>query len=55
MQKQQLLESVSYIAIARGTTRPIRLDEILQRRMEDFLDRRLKMINGAGAGTLRDL
>lgn len=44
MQKQQLLESLAYIEISRGATRPIRLDEILQRRMEDFMDRRLKQI-----------
>lgn len=44
MQKQQLLESLAYIEISRGSTRPIKLDEILQRRMEDFLDRRLKQI-----------
>lgn len=48
MQKQQLLESLlasqAYIEISRGSTRPIKLDEILQRRMEDFMDRRLKQI-----------
>jgi hypothetical protein len=44
MDKQQLLESLDYIAIKRSYTRPVRLDDILQRRMEDFIDRRLKMI-----------
>lgn len=56
IEKQQLLESLNYIEINRGATRPIKLDEILQRRLEEFLDRKLKMING-GVGTvsLRDL
>lgn len=47
MNKQQLLESLDYIAIKRGMTRPIKLDEILQARMTDFLDRRLSALNGA--------
>lgn len=56
MQKQQLLESLGYIEITRGTTRPIRLDEILQRRMEEFLDRRLKMMHtGVATVSLKDL
>lgn len=55
-EKQQLRESLPYIAIERGETRPLRLDEILQRRMEDFVDRRLKVINGGlGAVSLKDL
>ena len=54
--KQQLLESTGYIQIARGSTRPVKLEEILQRRMEEFLDRRLKAINGDRSRvSLRDL
>lgn len=55
-EKQQLLESLSYVEIARGTTRRVKLDELLSRRMESFMDRRLKtIVGGTGALTLEDM
>lgn len=55
-EKQQLLESLSYVEIARGTTRPVKLDELLSRRMESFMDRRLKtIVGGTGALSPEDL
>lgn len=54
-EKQQSLESLHYSEINRGTTRPTKLEEILVRRMEVFLDRKLKNLNGSSSVSHRDL
>jgi len=48
MYKQQLIESLEYIQIKRGPSRPLPLDKILSTRMEYFTNKRLARMRSAG-------
>lgn len=52
MEKQQLLESLTYIQIKRGPSRPQPIDRILQSRMDYFLSRRTKEISTGIMGAI---
>lgn len=47
---EQLFESVSYIKIKRGPSRPLPLDHILQQRMNTFMATQLTKINNRTRG-----